>query len=40
MFLAILVVQEQLLIFLPNIQLTVVLIMVYASFMPSHLLGF
>jgi hypothetical protein len=40
MFLAILIVQEQLLLFLPNIQLTVVLIMVFAAILPGYLLVF
>jgi hypothetical protein len=40
MLLGILIVQEQLLVFLPNIQLTVVLIMVYAAILPGYLLGF
>ncbi|MBN2504364.1 MAG: hypothetical protein JXB20_03365 [Bacilli bacterium] len=39
MFLAVLVVQEQLLVLLPNIQLTAVLLMVYAAVLPSSLLG-
>ncbi len=40
MLLAVLIAQEQLLIFLPNIQLTVVLIMVYAAILPGYLLVF
>ena len=40
MFLAILIVQEQLLVFLPNIQLTVVLLLVYSALLPGYLLGF
>lgn len=39
MFLAILVVQEQLLVMLPNIQLTTALIMIYATILPAPLLG-
>jgi len=39
MLLTVLVVQEQLLVLLPNIQLTTVLLMVYAAILPSSLLG-
>ncbi len=39
MLLTVLVVQEQLLVLLPNIQLTTVLLMVYAAILPGSLLG-
>ncbi len=39
MLLAVLVVQEELLVLLPNIQLTTVLLMVYAAILPGSMLG-
>ncbi len=38
MLLAVLVIQEQILVFIPQVQLTVILIIVYAQFLSYHLL--